>query len=163
VSFLFLYEQKTLRRLLHAYKYEYLEAAEAVFEEFLMGEKLNILRIPADLAIPLPLHKRKLRERGFNQAERVGRTVSSLLRKPLITDILLRRRAGQAQMQVRRREDRMRNVKGVFRVERPHLVKGRNILLVDDVMTTGATLGEAARVLKDAGAKNVFGFVLARD
>ena len=83
--------------------------------------------------------------------------------RPVLTDAFLKVRSSRAQMKIKTPRERERNVRGVFRVISPALIRDKNILLVDDVITTGATLEEAARVLREAGAKRVFGFVLARD
>lgn len=163
VSFLFRYEQPTVCALIHSLKYRYITGITATFAEFISGERLNLFRLPIDIVIPLPLHARRHRERGFNQSELIAASVSEIVVRPIVTDAFLKARSSRAQMKIKTPRERERNVRGVFRVASPEAVRGKNILLVDDVITTGATMEEAARVLRAAGARRVFGFVLARD
>lgn len=163
VSALFRYQDRPVRRLIHALKYYFLLDTLKFWEAALRHERADILRFDVDLVIPLPLHKRKLRERGFNQAELIARSVASIIQKPLATGVLFKYRSTPPQMKMKNPASRARNIREVFRVEKAKLVFGRNILLVDDVITTGATLEEAARTLRAAGARKVYGFVLARD
>jgi len=163
VSFLFRYEHPAVRALIHSLKYRYVTGIASTFAGFIQKERLNFLRAPVDVVVPLPIHRRKLRERGFNQSELVARAVSEAAGRPVLTDALAKVRPSRAQMKLKTPRERERNIRGVFRVASPEAVRDKNILLVDDVITTGATLEEAARVLRAAGAKRVFGFVLARD
>ena len=113
------------------------------------------------LTIPVPLHPKRLRERGFNQSLLLARHMASRLGTGL--DFLSLRRIRYTQPQTGlKSEERRRNVRKAFEVKDKAAVKGRRVLLVDDVTTTGNTLNECARVLKRAGAENVFGLVLAR-
>jgi ComF family protein len=113
------------------------------------------------LTIPVPLHPKRLRERGFNQSLLLARHVASLLGTEL--DFLSLRRIRYTQPQTGlKSEERKRNVRKAFEIMNQEVVKGRIVLLVDDVTTTGSTLNECARVLKRAGAERVFGLVLAR-
>jgi ComF family protein len=115
----------------------------------------------ADLVAPVPLHWWRKWRRGFNQAEAVAREVAYELGVPFTAD-LLRRVRWTAQQAQPTREARRENVKGAFRIRRSARVAGRAVMLVDDVLTTGCTLGEAARVLRAAGATRVAVAVLAR-
>ena len=114
----------------------------------------------SDIVLPMPLASRRLRERGFNQAHELARRLA-----PTKTDatLLLRTRETPAQSGLSRAE-RLRNLRGAFAVEplRAHTLRGRRILLVDDVMTSGASIFTAAEVLRQAGAAYVSAIVLAR-
>jgi ComF family protein len=114
-----------------------------------------------DLLCPVPLHPKRKRERGFNQSELLASSASQLLAIPLARDLLRRTRYTPPQVGLTNPE-RMHNVRGAFRCPRPELIAGRRVLLVDDVMTTGATLGSAARELLDAGALRVGAVTVAR-
>jgi ComF family protein len=116
------------------------------------------------LVLPVPLWTGKRRTRGFNQAEQiaralVGRTASTRIQ--LDTTSLVRQRETASQTGLTRHQRRA-NVRGAFAVVRPDAVRRQTILLVDDVMTTGTTAGECARVLLRAGAKEVFVATVAR-
>lgn len=114
---------------------------------------------PVDGIIPVPLHRKKLRAREFNQTALLARLLAKNLQVPLIADSLRKERDTPPQTEVSGRE-RMKNVKGVFSVIEK--VEGLDLLLVDDVVTTGATAGECAKVLVKAGAKSVTVVCLAR-
>ena len=108
----------------------------------------------------MPLHVARLRVRGYNQSIELARAVSSRLNVPLRLDVLTRLRATPAQTELGALA-RRRNVRGAFAV-RPNVAWPSHVALLDDVMTTGATLWECARVLKRAGVKRVDVWALAR-
>jgi ComF family protein len=113
------------------------------------------------LTMPVPLHPKRLRERGFNQSLLLARHVARHLGTRL--DFLSLRRLRYTSPQIGlRSEERRSNVRGAFGLEDPVVVKGKTVLLVDDVATTGNTLNECARVVKRAGCKKVLCLVLAR-
>ncbi len=113
-----------------------------------------------DLLLPIPLHRQRLRERGFNQAAELARTVSSTTGIPVDYDALARVRAGSPQHQARRRE-RLRQMRGAFTWQDRQRPPAR-VALIDDVVTTGATADAAARCLKRAGAEWVEVWAVAR-
>jgi len=113
------------------------------------------------ISIPIPSHKRKLRQRGFNPAEEIGREIAIILGIPLLNEVLIKIKPTDAQAELKK-EERLNNVKGAFMCRRPELIFGKKIILIDDVFTTGATMEEAALVLKKAGAKEVWGMAVAR-
>lgn len=113
------------------------------------------------LMMPVPLHPKRLRERGFNQSLVLARAIAPLLETRI--DFLSLRRVKYTQPQTGlKRDERRRNVKGAFGVTGSPDLKGKTVILVDDVATTGNTLNECARVLKKAGCERVFCLVLAR-
>jgi ComF family protein len=114
-----------------------------------------------DLILPIPLHLDRLRWRGFNQAVPLARAIGRSFGRPVDLFALTRQRATVPQVGLGA-GDRRRNVRGAFAVRRSEQVRGRTVLLVDDVMTTGATAHECARVLHRAGARAVDVAVLAR-
>ena len=114
-----------------------------------------------DLLIPVPLHKSRLRQRGFNQTVILGNILKKKYHLPLRANILQRttHTPPQVTLPVKERKANMRNA---FKVNEPGSVEGKTILLLDDVYTTGATMNECARILKKSGASRVDGFVIAR-
>jgi ComF family protein len=110
--------------------------------------------VPADCIIPVPLHRRKQKQRGYNQSEAFAEGISAYLSISLITRSLLRKTYTQSQTR-KSRWERWKNVQEVFIVENSEMVKGKSIMLVDDVVTTGATLEACARALLNAGAQRV--------
>ena len=112
--------------------------------------------------MPVPLHKKRLKMRGFNQAEEISRQLSLFFKMPLISDCLLKTKQTLPQIELSGKE-RTDNVKSAFVCQNKNLIKEKKILLVDDVFTTGSTMEECARVLKDSGAKEVWGIAAARE
>jgi ComF family protein len=111
--------------------------------------------------MPVPLHKKRLRQRGFNQALLLAYGISKKYGLTLSFDNLARTRHTKPQVELSGK-DRIANVAGAFSLRRPEMLAGRSVVLVDDVFTTGATLNECSRVLKDAGATRVMALTLAR-
>ncbi len=113
-----------------------------------------------NMVLSVPLHKHREFSRGYNQARLISKELSRILRLPECSYILKRERYTEAQSLLDKQK-RNQNVKGAFVVTAPKKVKGKNILLVDDILTTGSTLEECSRVLKQAGAGRVFAAVVA--
>ncbi|MBI4700233.1 MAG: ComF family protein [Deltaproteobacteria bacterium] len=114
-----------------------------------------------DVAVPVPLHRRRLAERGFNQAALIAGRVAADLGVPLRSRALLRTADTPPQAGLSRAARRA-NVRGAFVVSRPDQVRGRLVLLVDDIVTTGATLDACAAVLRASGARDVLGLTVAQ-
>lgn len=114
----------------------------------------------ADMVLAVPLHPAKKRERGYNQADLIAKEVASALGRESGQDILTRTKHTRSQTKLNRAE-RQENVKDIFRVRDPDRVVGKTIILVDDVLTTGATIGSCARALKEAGAQEVLALTAA--
>ena len=115
----------------------------------------------ADVVIPVPLHRERRRERGYNQAELIARPLARRLRLRLDADALVRTRPRPAQL-VLSRSEHWKSVRGAYATREGGRVDNLRVLLVDDVLTTGATLDACARALKKAGAAAVLGLTVAR-
>jgi ComF family protein len=115
----------------------------------------------ADLILPVPLHAKRLRWRGFNQSVLLARQIGRIYHVPMDPFVLLRAKDTTPQTQLSE-EERRRNMRSAFAVHPEKSVKGKTILLVDDVYTSGATVNECSRTLKRAGAKEVYVVTLAR-
>ena len=113
------------------------------------------------LTVPVPLHRRRLKERGFNQTLLLAKVLSSDLGTQLDYLSLIRKKYTRAQTGLKR-EERRKNVKDAFSVIYPEIIRDKKIILVDDVFTTGHTLNECARTLKKSGAIGVICLTLAR-
>ncbi len=118
-------------------------------------------RLAADVVVPVPLHRQRERERGYNQAALVSKPLAKRLRLPHKAVLLMRTRA-RPDKQVLTLEERWESVRGAFATRPGSQVDNLRVLLVDDVLTTGATLDACARALGDAGAKSVIGLTVAR-
>jgi ComF family protein len=117
--------------------------------------------IDFDAVTCVPLHRRKEKDRTFNQSELLARCLARALRKPLMARCLARSKNTDTQTGLSMLQ-RRKNVKDAFEADMPDWIEGRRLLLVDDVMTTGATVSECARVLKEAGAAGVHVVTVAR-
>jgi ComF family protein len=153
-----------LRELIHLLKYEAVHSVAPLLGRYL-AEALAGVTLPEPLVVvPVPLFRAKRRTRGFNQAEEIARAFVSLRRKQSIqleAGCLVRTRDTSSQTGLTRHQRRA-NLRGAFKVLRAERLKGRSVLVVDDVMTTGTTAGECARVLLRAGAKEVMVATVAR-
>ncbi|MFH0814627.1 MAG: phosphoribosyltransferase family protein [Candidatus Falkowbacteria bacterium] len=114
------------------------------------------------LLIPVPLHRRRFLSRGFNQSEIIAKELVSAYGCELKTDVVKRTKATKKQFGLSR-EARQKNIQGAFTIVKPELVKGRKIIIIDDVLTTGATLSELAKILKKCGAIKVVGAAIAHE
>jgi ComF family protein len=157
-----------LRELIHLLKYNQIRPAANVLGRMLAEaiEDLQPLLAGSDvLVVPVPLHIRKLRQRGFNQSELIARAAVKLQpgrsRFEVSATALERRRETKSQIGLSRHQ-RRENIRGAIVVAKPDEVARRNILVVDDVFTTGTTVSECARVLRRAGASKVYVATVAR-
>ena len=120
----------------------------------------NGLSSKVDIMIPVPLHRKRLLDRGFNQSLELARPLARKLKVPLEPRALTRQRDTQPQMHLTEKE-RAANVQDAFQADE-QLVKGKSVLLVDDILTTGSTLAESCHVLLGSGAAAVDVLVVAR-
>lgn len=144
-------------RLVQALKYRHRLGLAGYFSGLLLA---SVLQPPVDCIVPVPMHPRALRERGFNQAVEIARPLARAWRLPLLLGGVRRVQDGPAQASLSGLA-RRRSLRRAFEVDAT-AVRGRSVLVVDDVMTTGTTLEHLARALKAAGATGVHNIVLAR-
>jgi len=152
-----------IRELIHCFKY----ADQSYLADFLaewMNKEWDKYPDLADaqLILPVPLYKKKQKQRGYNQSELLARVLAQKRNLPLDTTSLVRVRNTPSQTKFGR-EGRLENMTGAFRCVNESAVKGKIVLLIDDVATTGATLEGCAQALKTAGAKKVIAYTLARE
>lgn len=163
-SFLYLYRYNhpMIQSVIHAYKYQFLTDLEITLSRMLCEKKDTILEWKASgIVVPIPLHLRKLRQRGYNQAFFLGVTIASILDVPFDGDVLERKKYTFAQARLSK-DEREKNMRNVFRVKREEEdFSKKNYILIDDVLSSGATMNDAARALRNAGAQKVYGFALA--
>jgi len=159
---------RELRDLIHLLKFQQVRPAAAVLGRMLAETIANLeqaMPVGRIAVVPVPLHKRKQAQRGFNQAEMIARSAVQQLARPkrfdLATVVLIRRRETGSQIGLTRHQ-RRENLRGAFAVSDPTRILKRDILLIDDVLTTGTTASECARVLLRAGAARVWVATAAR-
>ncbi|MGE5363990.1 MAG: ComF family protein [Bacteroidota bacterium] len=154
---LYIFERNSLvQNLLHSIKYQR-RWQNAVYMGSRIAEKLVSLYPDGDfdMVVPVPLHRIKEAERGYNQSLYICRGICKILNKPLEDRVLYRKRFTQTQTHLSVAE-RERNVKGAFGLKNAARIEDKSIILADDVITTGATVQECAKVLTSAGARSVF-------
>ncbi|MDP3800144.1 MAG: ComF family protein [bacterium] len=156
-------KDKLAKKLIHSLKYDFVKEIADTFYVSLESERFNLRRLTFDFIAPVPLHKRRLKERGFNQSELIAKKIAEITEIPILDNIVKRKIYRRPQMEVKNREARIKNTQNIFECLDVEKIKGKTILLVDDVATTGATLKECARTLKSAGAHSVLSFTLAQD
>lgn len=157
------YREPVVRELIRLFKYRGATEIARVLADFI-GASLKDYGITPDtqaILVPIPLHPKRLRERGFNQAELIAEALAARFGLSLNTHILRRTIYRKRQVEIKDRRARIENAKGVYAIKTPP-PRGATVILVDDVSTTGATLAECAKILRQAGAKRVWGFVAAR-
>lgn len=167
------YKEKELtRKLIYQFKYSpYLMGlaktlASILLEHFVLsGKNIDTIWAPngvPGILMPIPLDKKKIKMRGYNQSEELAKELSKFIKIPCISDILVKTKPTKPQMELSKQE-REKNLSGVFQIKNPKEISGKKIFLVDDVYTTGSTMEECARALRQAGAKSVWGIALARE
>lgn len=158
------YRDTLLQKLIHYFKYQYIEelvsSLEKLIDRFFIKYP-ELQKMDYNMIVPIPLHKRRLLERNFNQSEVLSRILSKKTGIDICTNALqrIKNTPPQAQLTDSERPD---NIRGAFHVNDIAAIKGKTILLVDDVFTTGSTVREAAKALLAAGATRVGAWVIAR-
>jgi len=127
-----------------------------------MKEYLDTISLPGEVVVPVPLHKRKLRERGYNQSALLAQELGRLVNLSVSENTLVRQGDSPPQARTTSAQERRRNVAGAFRCVDSRL-EGKKVILIDDVATTGATLEAAAGALFNAGTSSVWALTLARE
>ena len=161
-------ENQLTKKLIHQFKYQpYLKdlaktLASILVEHFVIAGKNTDEIWENSILVPAPLSKKKLKERGYNQSEELAKELSKILKIPVISDNLTKIRHTKPQMELKK-EQREKNLENAFQIKNPAEFAGKKIFLVDDVYTTGSTMQECARVLRGAGAKQVWGTTIARE
>ena len=148
-----------IRHAIHELKYRNLRAIAPLLAGFLHDYLLEN-PVPGDVLMPVPVHRKRERERGFNQSSLLCHELSRRSGLPVVDDCLIKRTYTPPQARTSTVTDRRANVAGVFACVDERL-RGKQVILIDDVSTSGATLNACAGVLKSAGASAVWGLVLA--
>jgi ComF family protein len=150
-----------IRKAIHQLKYRNLRAISPCLAE-LLADYFRSNPLPGEALVCVPLHPRRLRERGYNQSTLLARELSRRIDLPVIEDCLIRVKQAQPQVRAVDVEERRRNVADAF-VCLDEMVSGKQIILIDDVCTSGATLESCAAALKSKGAMSIWGLTLARE
>ena len=150
-----------IREAVHALKYLNVRALAPALGR-LLADFMEGVSMPADIIVPVPLHPKRERSRGYNHSLLLAKKVSELSGIPLVNGTLRRERWAVSQAGSHDEDQRRANVQDAFRAE-PDLVCGKGVVVIDDVCTTGATLEACSIALKQAGANSVWGLTLAKE
>ena len=150
-----------IRQAIHELKYRNLRAIAVLLAQ-LLDDYLTISPVPGEVLVPVPLHRKRLRERGYNQSRLLAQELGKLTSLPVSDDCLIRERHTAPQARTTTVDERRSNVADAFSC-RDQSLQDKQVLLIDDVSTSGATLDACARALKEAGAASVWGLVLATE
>ena len=157
------YQNFIVKKMISEFKYEpFVRDLSKILSYLIIIHLLNSNRIIFlnDFSlIPVPLYRKKLRQRGFNQSEEIAKELSSVFKIPLLKNALIKTKNTDSQVDLKK-EEREENLKDAFICSDE--VRNKKILLVDDVFTTGSTMEECAKILKKAGAKEVWGVAVAK-
>jgi len=162
------YNDGFAKRAIWLLKYRKIRAAAKPLAELLRARIVQrpsfaaALKRGSWIIVPVPLSKKRLRERGFNQSELIARNLSDRMSVKTISDVLYKLKDTPSQVSIKDRKERLTNLTDSFAAKNIRLVKGKNVILIDDVTTTGATIKEARKTLRAAGAKKVIAMVVAR-
>ena len=164
---LFQHKNKLSRKAIWAIKYgknkKIIEKFSNLLYEFIIeniSDEMSFSTFDNPLLMPIPMHKNNLKERGYNQSELIVRKIFEIDQGKnfdVSFDTLVKIRQTPHQSELKNKTDRLKNLKDCFHIENQK-AKNRNIILIDDVITTGTTMNEAVKTLKNAGAKKVIGF-----
>jgi len=159
------YQKPIVKKIIHNFKYEPLvkelanPLASLIINHFqLIDNEINFSEF---YLVPVPLTKKRLRWRGFNQAEEIAKKLSDFWKIPLISSCLIKEEETLPQVELTE-EERKENIRGVFKIKNKGLIENKKIFLIDDVYTTGSTMKECAKLLKMAGVKKVLGITMTR-
>jgi ComF family protein len=157
------YYDDLFQQIIHQFKYQraliLAEKFASILSEVILNEEAWKM---SHLLIPVPLHPVKMRERSYNQSEEIGRRLSRMVKMPYRADIVERTVNTLSQTKMPTAGDRVKNMAEVFSVIKPSFVQGQNLILIDDLITTGATANSCARALVMAGAKSIRVLTVAR-
>lgn len=167
--------QETLaKKAIHIFKYKFVKDLAGPLSEIMIRQLKNRQIVKSEktiifgedandkIIIPVSLHLKRFRWRGFNQSELLADNIALYFKLPIEKSILVRQKNNIPQVEVKDRKDRIENIRDAFICADGIKIKDKTIILVDDVATTSATLGECAKALKNSGAKEVWGVVVAR-
>ena len=162
MSLLYFSKESIVQNMIHELKYKGNKKAGYFFGNLIGKSLLNSNRFQADVIIPLPLFEKKEKMRGFNQSEILCDGISEIINQPVIKNNVIRKVFTETQTRKHRLE-RWKNVENIFRVNFPHELEGKHILLVDDIITTGATIDACAtEILKIKNVKlSIASFAMA--
>lgn len=157
------FKDRIVKEAIHKFKYNYIEELSIPFSLLILNhlQAINCQIDKSFIIIPVPMHDKKKRRRGFNQSEEIAKIISSSTTIPL-SNALIKTKTTKPQMELNRNE-RLENIKDCFAIKNKKEIENKMVILLDDVYTTGTTMDQCAKVLKENGAKEVWGLTVGRE
>lgn len=156
--------QGIIRKKIIEYKFGDKPYLYKMFSEMVLDEKMMRFCKNYNLIIPVPIDKKRMKERGYNQTELIIKEIVKNVPHIIIANnVLYKAKNINPQSTMNSRQERIQNIKGVFEIHNVDIINGKNVIIFDDVFTTGSTANECAKVLKQAGAKQVEIITIAKD
>ena len=160
--YFFMYEGN-IRRLILNYKFKEKSYLYETFVNFLIKkEKVFEIIKSYDIILPVPISKKRYNQRGYNQTELIAREISKSTELLLVTKCLYKQKNNVPQSTLNK-ENRIQNVKDAYKIKNLRIIKNKKIILFDDIYTTGSTVNECSKILKENGAKKIIVITLAKD
>lgn len=161
--YIFKYEG-IIRELIIAYKFKDKSYLCELFVKFLIkNEKICRFFKTYDIIIPVPIHKKRKAQRGYNQSTLIARKIVKKWNNLQLEENVLQKQKNTIQQSKLNKKDRIENAKNVYKIDNKEKINNKNIILIDDIYTTGSTANECAKILKENGAKKVIIITIAKD
>lgn len=156
------YSNPILKKSIKLLKYKNMKLLAKPLASLIYSRLANKNTFKNWIIVPVPLSAKRFRQRGFNQSELIAKHLSDKLSIKLETNVLYKKIHTESQTKTKKREERLKNLKDSFEIKNSELAKNKNIILIDDVCTTGATISEAKRALRRARPKKILTIVIAK-
>jgi len=158
------YKNDILEKLIYDFKFQFISQIKNELSELLLDhlKEVGFKKDDDHILIPVPLHKKRLMWRGFNQSEVLAEVIGKELGIPVINNALIRKINTEPQSKIEKRKIRIKNIKNVFKLKDSKLIENKKIILVDDITTTGSTLKECAKELKKGNPSEITAFIVAK-
>lgn len=162
-EFIYFFEYKDIRNIILNYKFRNKPYLGRMFSSFILkDEKICCKMKLYDIIIPVPMSSIKKSKRGYNQTEIISKILSKFLEIDYKNNVLIKKQNNKTQSGLVEKE-RFENIKNIFKVKNAEYIKNKNVIIFDDILTTGATANECARILKENGAKKILVLTIAKD
>jgi competence protein ComFC len=157
------FHQPLLQKIIHSYKYSYLEKLSEPLSELVIDYYNKVEdKLENPVIIPVPLHSKRLLVRCFNQSELIAQNFCQKFKYQLKNDLIFRVKHTEQQAKLNK-GGRIKNIQGAFKILDLEFVKDKNFIIIDDLYTTGSTVGEIAKLLKNNGAQQIWCLVVAKN
>lgn len=161
--YIFLYKNE-IRKLIIDYKFNDKAYLYKIFSQMIIkNKKICGILEKYDIIMPVPIHYIRKKQRGYNQSELVAKEIANHIENLKIENKIFKKIKNNKPQSLLNRKERKRNVENVYRIEEKDKIKNKNIIIFDDIYTTGNTVNELAKILKENGAKNILILTIAKD